>query len=170
MQTSLQRKLEPTRKVETYKARLIEKGYTQNVRIDCEKTFSPVAMLKTKVHKDSFVNCILSLLDMKNGCKNCILKLIHPRRKLYGPSRSLHILWAWIKSMQVDGLKQALCSWNIWFDESIMSFGFSQNMDEPCVYKKGSGSILTFLILLFRWHTIHWEWRRSNAIREKMVV
>ncbi|MBT1552616.1 hypothetical protein KK474_28575, partial [Klebsiella pneumoniae] len=31
--------------------------------------------------------------------------------------------------------------------EAIKSFGFLQNMDEPCVYKKVSGSAVTFLVL-----------------------
>jgi hypothetical protein len=47
----------------------------------------------------------------------------------------------------IYGLKQASRSWNIRFDEAIKSFGFSQNIDEPCVYKKASGRIITFLIL-----------------------
>ena len=33
-------------------------------------------------------------------------------------------------------LKQASRSWDIRFDETIKRFGFSQNLDEPCVYKK----------------------------------
>ena len=37
----------------------------------------------------------------------------------------------------IYGLKQASRNWNIHFDEAIKSFDFSQNMDEPCVYKKG---------------------------------
>ncbi|MBY3556132.1 hypothetical protein HGI15_22655, partial [Modestobacter lapidis] len=31
--------------------------------------------------------------------------------------------------------------------EAVKSFGFLQNMDEPCVYKKVSGSAVTFLVL-----------------------
>ena len=47
----------------------------------------------------------------------------------------------------IYGLKQASRSWNIHFDETIKSFGFIKNMDEPCVYKKNSGSAIVFLIL-----------------------
>lgn len=47
----------------------------------------------------------------------------------------------------IYGLKQASRSWNICFDEAIKSFDFSQNMDEPCVYKKVSGSAILFLVL-----------------------
>ncbi|GJR42599.1 retrotransposon protein, putative, ty1-copia subclass [Tanacetum coccineum] len=43
--------------------------------------------------------------------------------------------------------KQASRSWNKRFDEEIKRFGFAQNLDEPCVYQKASGSNVTFLIL-----------------------
>jgi hypothetical protein len=36
----------------------------------------------------------------------------------------------------IFGFKQASRSWNIRFDETIKQFGFEQNLDEPCVYKK----------------------------------
>ncbi|KAL4340770.1 hypothetical protein GQ457_08G033640 [Hibiscus cannabinus] len=44
-------------------------------------------------------------------------------------------------------LKQASRSWNFRFNNSIKEFGFIRNEDEPCVYKKISGSIVSFLIL-----------------------
>ncbi|GJS72916.1 retrotransposon protein, putative, ty1-copia subclass [Tanacetum coccineum] len=40
----------------------------------------------------------------------------------------------------IYGLKQASRSWNKRFDEEIKKFGFHQNLDEPCVYQKASGS------------------------------
>ncbi|MBJ4058720.1 hypothetical protein JGD43_25725, partial [Salmonella enterica subsp. enterica serovar Goldcoast] len=44
-------------------------------------------------------------------------------------------------------LKQASRSWNIRFDEVVKGFDFIKNEEEPCVYKKVSGSKLMFLIL-----------------------
>ena len=45
------------------------------------------------------------------------------------------------------GLKQASRSWNIRFDQAIKSFGFDQNPDEPCVYKRCQDKVVTFLVL-----------------------
>ena len=47
----------------------------------------------------------------------------------------------------IYGLKQASRSWNIRFDDAIKSFGFIKNENEPCVYKRDSGSAITFLVL-----------------------
>ena len=47
----------------------------------------------------------------------------------------------------IYGLKQASRSWNIRFDEVVKGFGFIKNEEEPCVYKKASGSALVFLVL-----------------------
>ncbi|KAI5338443.1 hypothetical protein L3X38_017714 [Prunus dulcis] len=47
----------------------------------------------------------------------------------------------------IYGVKQASRSWNIRFDEAVKNYGFSQNKDEPCVYKKNSGSGVVFLVL-----------------------
>jgi hypothetical protein len=44
-------------------------------------------------------------------------------------------------------LKQASRSWNLRFNEVVKLFGFSQNLEEPCFYKKTSASALVFLIL-----------------------
>ena len=38
-------------------------------------------------------------------------------------------------------------SWNLRFDETVKQYGFIKNEDEPCVYKKVSGSMIIFLVL-----------------------
>ncbi|WJX72230.1 hypothetical protein P8452_56129 [Trifolium repens] len=44
-------------------------------------------------------------------------------------------------------IEQASRSWNLRFDETITKYGFVKNEDEPCVYKKVSGSMIVFLVL-----------------------
>ena len=47
----------------------------------------------------------------------------------------------------IYSLKQASRSWNIYFDHEIKRFDFLRNLNEPCVYKKASGSNIMFLVL-----------------------
>ncbi|GKE67208.1 retrotransposon protein, putative, ty1-copia subclass [Tanacetum coccineum] len=47
----------------------------------------------------------------------------------------------------IHGLKQASRSLNKRFDDEIKKIGFTQNLDEPCVYLKASRSNVAFLIL-----------------------
>ncbi|KAL0546795.1 hypothetical protein IC582_016708 [Cucumis melo] len=47
----------------------------------------------------------------------------------------------------IYGLKQASRSWNIRFDNAIKSYGFKQNVEEPCVYKRITNSTVAFLVL-----------------------
>ena len=47
----------------------------------------------------------------------------------------------------IYGLKQASRSWNLCFDETIKTYGFEQNVDEPCVYKYIKEKKVVFLVL-----------------------
>ena len=47
----------------------------------------------------------------------------------------------------IYGLKQASRSWNIRFNQAIKLFGFTQNPDKTCVYKKLEGKVVVFLVL-----------------------
>ena len=55
----------------------------------------------------------------------------------------------WVCKLQksIYRLKQASRSWNIRFDQAVKSFGFLQNPDKPCVYKKCEGKVVCFLVL-----------------------
>ncbi len=144
------KKIDADGNVHIYKARLVAKGFRQIQGVDYDETFSPVAMLKSirillaiaAYHdyevwqmdvKTAFLNGNLSedvymtqpqgFVDPENAGKVCkLLKSIY-------------------------GLKQASRSWNLRFDEVVKGFGFIKNVEEPCVYKKVSGSALVFLVL-----------------------
>src|ERR1041384_8494153 len=47
----------------------------------------------------------------------------------------------------IYGLKQASRGCNLRFDEVIKAFGFFQNVEEFCFYKKTSGRSVAFLVL-----------------------
>jgi hypothetical protein len=44
-------------------------------------------------------------------------------------------------------LKQASWIWNLHFNKVVKGFGFIKKVEEPCVYKKVSGSAVVFLVL-----------------------
>nr|GEY91377.1 retrotransposon protein, putative, Ty1-copia subclass [Tanacetum cinerariifolium] len=136
--------------VHTYKARLVAHGYTQLYGDNYEETFSPVAdirAIRILISITAFYDYEIWKMDVKtaflNGYLDEDMYMVQPKgfvnpnhpRKVCKLQRSIY------------GLKQASRSWNKRFDKEIKRFGFAQNLDEPCVYQKASGSNVTFLIL-----------------------
>ncbi|GJX40230.1 putative RNA-directed DNA polymerase [Tanacetum coccineum] len=136
--------------VHTYKARLVEKSYTQLYGVDYEETFSPVTdirAIRILISIATYYDYEIWQMDIKttflNGYLDEDIYMVQPEgfvdpnhpRKVCKLQRSIY------------GLKQASRSWNKRFDEEIKRFRFAQNLDEPCVYQKASGSNVTFLIL-----------------------
>ena len=136
--------------VQTYKARLVAKGFKQIHGIDYDETFSPVAMLKSirillaiAAHYDYEIWQMDVKTAFLNGNLTEDVYMIQPEG-FVDPQNSGKVCKL---QKSIYGLKQASRSWNLRFDEVICQFGFIKSEEEPCVYKKFSGSAIVFLML-----------------------
>src|SRR5215468_10747066 len=143
------RKTDIDANVSTYKARLVAKGYRQRQGVDFDETFSPVAMIKSiriLIAIAAHYDYEIWQMDVKTAFLNGnLLKEVYMTQPEGFTSVDSNKVCRLQKS--IYGLKQASRSWNIRFDEAIKEFGFSQNPDEPCVYKRVDGDAIVFLIL-----------------------
>ena len=138
------------RKVETFKARLVAKAYTQTEEVDYEETFSPVAMLMS-------MRILLSIaasrkykiwqLDVKTALLNGYLEDSFYMEQSEGLKAKDLEQKVNKLLISIYGLKQASSSWNLRFVETIKTYGFKQNIHDPCVFKLINSEIVAFLVL-----------------------
>ncbi|WVZ70691.1 hypothetical protein U9M48_019334 [Paspalum notatum var. saurae] len=144
------KKIDADGNVHIYKAQLVAKGFRQIQGVDYDETFSPVAMLKS-------IRILLAIaayhdyevwqMDVKTAFLNGNLSedVYMTQPDGFVDPQNARKVCKLLKS--IYGLKQASRSWNLRFDEVVKGFGFIKNVEEPCVYKKVSGSTLVFLVL-----------------------
>ena len=144
------KKIDVDGNVRIYKARLVAKGFRQIHGVDYDETYSPVAMLKSiriLLATAAFHDYEIWQMDVKTAFLNGILEedVYMTQPEGFVDPKSAGKVWKLKRS--IYGLKQASRSWNLRFDDAIKSFGFIRNEEEPCVYKKTSGSAIVFLVL-----------------------
>ena len=134
----------------TFKSLLIAKGFKQTHGIDYDETFSPVVMLKSiriLLAITAYYDYEIWKMDVKTTFLNGnLLEDVYMTQPegfvdFKYPNRVCKL------QRSIYGLKQTSRSWNLRFDEVVKEFGFMKNEDEPCVYKKVSGSAIVFLVL-----------------------
>nr|GFB31486.1 retrotransposon protein, putative, Ty1-copia subclass [Tanacetum cinerariifolium] len=118
-------------------------------RIDYKETFSHVADIKAiriLIAIAAFYDYEIWQMDVNtaflNGYHDEDVCMVQPE----GFINSKHLRKVYKLQISIYELKQSSRSWNKIFDEEIKKFGFAQNLDDPCVYQKASGSNVTFLI------------------------
>ena len=145
----LQKKTHMEGNLITYKAKLIAKGYCQRQGLDCDETVSMLAMLKSKrillgiaTHYDYEIWQMDVKTNFRKGNPSKDVCMTQPEVFTHRNDNKGYKI-----QTSIYGLKQASRSWNIRFNEIIKEFDSSKNADEPCVYKKDSGSAIVFLML-----------------------
>jgi hypothetical protein len=133
-----------------HKAQLVAKGFKQIQGVDYDETFLPVAMVKSiriLLAIATFYDYEIWQMDIKTAFLNGNLSEDVYMIQLEGfvDPKNAGKICKLQKSMY--GLKQASPSWNIYFEEVVKGFGFIKNEEDPCVYKKASGSAVVFLVL-----------------------
>ncbi|GJS66434.1 retrotransposon protein, putative, ty1-copia subclass [Tanacetum coccineum] len=136
--------------VYVFKARLVAKGFTQTYEVDYEETFSHVAHIRAiriLIAIAAYYDYEIWKIDVKTAFLNR-----HLSKEVYmeQPEGFVNLKYpnhVCKLKRSIYGLKQASRQWNKRFDDEIKKFGFTQNPDEPCVYKKASGSYVAILIL-----------------------
>ena len=144
------KKIDMDGNIQIYKARLVAKGYKQIHGIDYDETYSPIAMFKSiriLLAIAAYSDYEIWQMDVKTAFLNGTLEedvyMTQPEGFTF-PENAGKVCKL---QRSIYGLNQASRSWNLPFDEAIKEFDFIRYEEEPCVYKKTSGSAIAFLVL-----------------------
>ncbi|KAJ3507815.1 hypothetical protein NMY22_g16815 [Coprinellus aureogranulatus] len=134
--------------IETYKVRIVAKGFNQVKGRDFEDTFAPVANLESiriLLALAAKFDLELDQMDVKTAYLNGILEediYIMPPDGV--PIEDGH---CWKLQRSLYGLKQSGRTWNKTLDASLLDMGFIRLDAETCLYLYKEGDQLCFVVV-----------------------
>ncbi|KAJ9537899.1 hypothetical protein OSB04_030632 [Centaurea solstitialis] len=136
--------------LERYKARLVVNGKSQEVRVDCDETFSPVvkpATIRTVLSIALGRNWPIHQLDVKNVFLHGNLKetvFMHQPPRFYNPSAPGYVCRL---RKSLYGLKQAPRAWYQRFANYILQVGFQCSKSDNSLFVYRRGNDIAYLLL-----------------------
>ena len=132
----IQKKYDVKGKVRKFKARLVDKGYSQREGIDYSETFAPVAKFKS-IRILAALAAKLNLKAYQDDVPTAFLKANLKERvwmaqpEGYKSSNSNELCFL---KKTLYGLKQSPREWNLVLHNYLLSRGFRQSKADPCIY------------------------------------
>lgn len=133
--------------VDTFKARLVARGFSQKYGTDYDQVFAPVMRQTTFRAVTDKLNMAVKHYDAKTAFLNGKLKetvfMKQPER--YEIRGKENMVCRLIKS--IYGLKQAARVWNERLHEVLEELGFARSEADPCLYVKIIAEMIMYIIV-----------------------